>query len=199
MKYSDKVKPEHQKIIDMRTDLIDEVNVPTTPCPENSSRTTREELQFLMNFNNGEIDENFVKEGDDILKVFEDYCKEFDLEFDKKYYKKIIKESQKTVKKLKYEYNRPRPFQLAEYYNVSEFTSFELPSMKTPSYPSGHSTEGNILCLLLSKKYPTHYQEFKKLADFISESRIMARAHYPSDCKFGEKVAMYIVGELKDD
>ena len=37
----------------------------------------------------------------------------------------------------------------------------------------------------------------KQLANFISNSRLMARAHYPSDCVFGKKVAEYITKNLK--
>ena len=197
MKYSDEVKPKHQKTIDMETELIaDEMRIPYKPFPENSSKETREELQWLSNYNNGAVDETFVKDGDDVGKVFENYCKDNDLEYDKEYYKQIIKESGKTILSLKYYYNRPRPKQLADYYGLEEFEDFELPSMKTPSYPSGHSTQGHLMAELLGKKYPTHYEEFKKLSNFISKSRIMARAHYPSDCRFGEEVAQYILGKV---
>ena len=197
MKYSDEVKPKHQKTIDMETELIaDEMRIPYKPFPENSSKETREELQWLSNYNNGAVDETFVKDGDDVGKVFENYCKDNDLEYDKEYYKQIIKESGKTILSLKYYYNRPRPKQLADYYGLEEFEDFELPSMKTPSYPSGHSTQGHLMAELLGKKYPTHYEEFKKLSNFISKSRIMARAHYPSDCRFGEEVAQHILGKV---
>ena len=30
----------------------------------------------------------------------------------------------------------------------------ELPSMKTPSYPSGHSVQGYLIAMLLGDKYP---------------------------------------------
>ena len=69
--------------------------------------------------------------------------------------------------------------------------------MKTPSYPSGHSTQGHLMAELLGKKYPKHYDKLKQLAEFISNSRLMARAHYPSDCKFGEEVAQHIVAKIK--
>jgi len=194
--YSDKIKPKHQKKIDMKTSLFFEVKIPEFLFPENSSRETRMELQWLKSYNNNTINKDFVKKGDDIQEVFKKYMKENNLTYDKKYISKILKESSKFILKLKYYYNRPRPHQLAEYYGMKEFEDFELSSMKTPSYPSGHSTQGHLISLILSKKYPLHYDNFRKLANMISESRLMARAHYPSDCKFGEKVAMYIVGGL---
>jgi len=197
MKYSDEVKPKHQKKIDMETTLIaDEMRIPRKPFPENSSKETRNELQWLCDYNDGVVDETFVKDGDDVEKVFENYCKDNDLEYNKEYYKQIIKESGKTILSLKYYYNRPRPKQLADYYGMEEFKDVELSSMKTPSYPSGHSTQGHLFAELLGREYPNHYDNFKQLADFISKSRLMARAHYPSDCLFGEEVANHISGKV---
>ena len=181
----------------MQTELLaDEMRIPKTPFPENSSKETRSELLWLANYNNGIVNKDFVKKGDDIIKVFNDYCKENNLKFNKKYYEQIIKESSKTILSLKYYYNRPRPKQLADYYGMVEFQDVELSSMKTPSYPSGHSTQGHLVAELLGREYPNHYGNFKKLADFISKSRLMARAHYPSDCIFGEEVAQHILGKV---
>ena len=198
MKYSSDVKSRHQKKMNMETKLIlDEMLVPTRPFPENSSKETRDELKWLLNYNSGTIDKNFVKGGDDVIKVFKNYCKENNLEFKEKYYDKILEESTKTILSLKYHYNRPRPYQLAEYYGMDEFEDYELNSMKTPSYPSGHSTQGHLIAELLGKEHSGHYNNFKELAHMISKSRLMARSHYPSDCTFGEQVAKYIVGKIK--
>ena len=195
MVYSEDVTDKHQKKMDMQTEVImeEDVKIPNFLPPENSSRKTRSELQWLVNYNEGLIDKDYVKEGDSVSKVFEKYCNENNLEFDKKFFKKVLKESGKFILKLKYHYNRPRPYQLAEFYGIEEFKDFELPSMKTPSYPSGHSTQGYLVSELLTSRYPKHAGELNELADFISHSRLMARAHYPSDIKFGKKVAMYLL------
>ena len=78
------------------------------------------------------------------------------------------------------------------------FNHFEIDCMKTPAYPSGHSTQAHLFACLLAKEHSGHYNQFKQLANMISHSRLMARAHYPSDCKFGEKVAQYILGAIND-
>ena len=197
IRYSDEIKPKHQEKMNMPTELIaDEMVVPEKPFPENSSKQTRDELNWLIHYNNGIVDKDFVNQGDSVVGMFEDYCKENNLPFVKKYYKKIVEESSKTILSLKYHYNRPRPKQLADYYGMEEFKDIELSSMKTPSYPSGHSTQGHLVAELLGRDYPGHYPEFKKIADLISKSRLMARAHYPSDCIFGEEVAQYILAKV---
>lgn len=198
MKYSDTIKPKHQKKMDMETELIDDVKISDNPFPENSSKETRDELQWLLNFNDGVIDRKYSKDGDDVLKVFEDYCKENDLDFDKPYYDKLLKQSAKPILQLKYHYNRPRPYQLAEYYGIKDFEIHKLNTANTPSYPSGHTTQAHMMCLILGDKYPKHYSNLTELANTVSKSRLMARIHYPSDCVFGEKVARYIVGYIND-
>ena len=183
--------------MDMETELLsNDMRIPEVPFPENSSRETREELQWLLNYNDGAINIEFIKEGDDVNKVFKKYCEEHNLQYDEGYYKKILKESSKTILAMKYHYNRPRPYQLGEYYNIPDFKIHKLDSANTPSYPSGHTTQGYLMAHLLGKEYTGHYDNFKQLANFISNSRFMARAHYPSDCVFGMKVAEHIFGKV---
>ncbi len=197
MKYSSDVKPKHKKKINMETKLLsNDMLVPEPPFPENSSRHTREELEWLINYNDGKINEDMVKDGDNVLKNFKAYCKENKLNFDNDYYEKILKETTKTILSLKYYYNRPRPYQLGEYYDIPDFKIHKLDSAKTPAYPSGHTTQAYVISGLLSKKYPEHSNEFDNIANFVSESRIMARAHYPSDIKFGMKVAKCILKKI---
>ena len=70
---------------------------------------------------------------------------------------------------------------------------YEMSSMKTPSYPSGHSTQGVLIGLALAKKHPQAARQFIKAGKNISDSRRVAKAHYKSDSVMGEKLgeAMY--------
>ena len=92
MKYSDEVKPKHQKKMDLQLELVGEVVIPLKPFSENSSKETRNELEWLSDYNGGIIDNGYVKKGDDVIKVFQEYCKDNNLEFDKKYYDQILKD-----------------------------------------------------------------------------------------------------------
>ena len=193
MVYSSDIKEKHQKKMNSAGILIsEEVSIPHKPFPENASRKTRNELQWLLNYNNGVIDKQVSKDGDDVLKVFDNYCKDNNLKYNKEYYNSVLKESGRIILKLKYYYNRPRPYQIAEFYGIPDFKIHNLDSAKTPSYPSGHTTQAHLIAELLGKEHSGHYIQFKKLADFVSESRLMARAHYPSDCRFGKEVAQVI-------
>ena len=64
----------------------------------------------------------------------------------------------------------------------------EMESMKTPSYPSGHSTQATLIAKVLGDKYPDAKKSFMKTAKNISYSRQVAHAHYKSDSDMGEKL-----------
>ena len=72
-----------------------------------------------------------------------------------------------------------------------------MASMKTPSYPSGHSVQGILIARVLSDKYPKAKKAFNKTGDNISYSRRVARAHYKSDSKFGEQIGKDMYDHIK--
>ena len=60
--------------------------------------------------------------------------------------------------------------------------------MKTPSYPSGHSTQGILIGKVLQTKLPINTDAFLEAGKRISYSRNIGRAHYPSDSRLGEEI-----------
>ena len=70
--------------------------------------------------------------------------------------------------------------------------------MKTPSYPSGHSTQGYLPAEVLKDKYPEKSKELDKKAKDISDSRNIAKAHYKSDSKLGKQLGLEMYKYLKD-
>ena len=196
IKYTGSIKPKHQRRMERELKHIHEVQVKHMPPPDNSSHETRSELNWLKNYNDGEVDESVVKRGDDIKKVYEEYCKDNKLKYPKEYIKELIKDSGKLIYKLKYKVNRPRPKQGAEFLNI-DLPTPTLASMPTTSYPSGHSTQGIFIGKVLSKMHPTHEKKLMELGKMISHSRLMARAHYPSDSKFGEYLGNILFNNLK--
>jgi hypothetical protein len=68
-----------------------------------------------------------------------------------------------------------------------------LESMKTPSYPSGHSAQGILVGKVLQTKLPINTDAFLEAGKRISYSRNLGRAHFPSDSRLGEDIgnAMY--------
>ena len=74
----------------------------------------------------------------------------------------------------------------------------EMASMKTPSYPSGHSAQGYLIGMTLANKYPQKRDKLMKTARDISYSRRVARAHYLSDSRFGEEIGKDMYKHIKN-
>ena len=190
MKYSESPKKKHEKRMQMETPHFMGVMIPHNPPFENDSRETLGELKYLQTL---ETDKNFVKKHDDVTKVFVELLKEFEVHTPQreKVIEILVDQSRKFIMTAKYKYNRPRPYQVAEFYGMG-LNGVELDSMKTPSYPSGHATQGYLVAEVLKSMIPHIAPELNRVAEDIANSRIIAKAHFPSDKAFGKKVAKII-------
>ena len=156
--------------------------------PGNNSFTTMQEIKELSKI---PINKNFVKEKDDIKKSFTKIVDEG------KFIQSLIDESAPIILKIKKHHNRPRPKKLAKKLGI-KMEDIEMDSMKTPSYPSGHSAQGMLIGMVLSDKYPSKRNKLMKTAKDISKSRNIAHAHYKSDSKFGEDIGKDMYNEVKN-
>ena len=190
MVFSKSIKPKHKKRMGIETKLFpSNPKLTITPPPANDSNETRTELFKLLAYNNGVIDRKMVKEFDDMREPYMELVNKYNLDVTKDDLQQIIDEGAKFTLKIKYKFNRPRPYQIAEHYGIEDFRRHKLDSAKTPSYPSGHALQGRLIGLILTDKDPEHQNEYMAVSQRISDSRIMARAHYPSDKEYGEKLA----------
>ena len=114
---------------------------------------------------------------------------------DKKEINNLSDSSASVILKLKKYYNRPRPKDQAKQYGL-ELENVELASMKTPSYPSGHSAQGILIGNYLADKYKD--EDFKKIGNEISDARNVARAHYKSDSDMGKKLGQAMYNYIKN-
>ena len=185
MTYNEGANEKHQSRIDQPITLFEDISISLQPFPENTSKKTLEEIRYLSNV---EEDSQFVKEHDKVAKVFGKLHKDLELEYNQDEAKKYLRESAKYIMELKYKHQRPRPYQIAEFYNI-DLNGVDLDSMKTPSYPSGHATQGHLLGMIYAERYPKYRKEFMKLGEDVAESRINGKAHYPSDKKAGIHLA----------
>ena len=194
MVYSDEVKPKHEKKINKTTKLFhNELTLPMIKPPENDHSITLDELKYLESV---EPNEQYVKDGDEILDAFKPLIEKYDVNISEEYLDRIIKESAKFIMKLKYHFNRPIPYQVAKFYGM-DLNGTELDSMKTPSYPSGHATQGYLVGEVLSRFDPDNAVTYRQKAEDIAHSRIVAKAHYPSDKRYGKKISKVLYTGIK--
>ena len=163
--------------------------------PGDNTFDTSQEVKAL---NKIPLNKKFVKDNDNIESAFAKTAKENNVEnYDKKIPAKLIKESAPIILELKKHFNRPRPKVLAKKMNI-KMKDIEMASMKTPSYPSGHSVQGILIAKVLSDKYPKAKSAFTKTGENISYSRRVAHAHYKSDSKMGEKLGNSMYKHIKN-
>ena len=113
---------------------------------------SRELIDAISNSNNVESE-----------TVFKDVADKNNIkDYDSKIASKLISYSAPVIIKLKKHFNRPRPKVIAKKMNI-DMKDYEMKSMKTPSYPSGHSTQGMLIGLVLADKYPNAAKTLKKL------------------------------------
>ena len=154
--------------------------------PSDGGYTTHTELNELRKI---PLRKDFVEKYDDIEVAFKQTAKREGIkDYDKGIAAKLIKESVPTILELKKHHDRKRPYELDK-----KLKAVVLKSMKTASYPSGHSVQGVLIAKVLGDKYPKAKSAFTKTGKDISYSRRVAHAHYKSDSKMCEELgnAMY--------
>ena len=156
--------------------------------PNENSVTTKGEVKELSKL---PIREKFIKEKDNIKKSFESIVGKDEI------IQKLINESAPIIMKIKKHHNRPSPKVMARKIKT-QMEDMEMASMKTPSYPSGHSVQGILIANALADKYPNKRSKLKKMGRDISYSRRSARAHYKSDSLFGEQIGKDMYNYIKN-
>ena len=162
--------------------------------PKDNSLTTFKELKEI---NSLREDPGFVKEKDNQVSAFKKIAAKNGLPFPKDLVNSLIDETAPKVLDLKNHFNRPRPKHLAGSFGM-KLKDVKMDSMKTPSYPSGHSVQGVVIGKALGKLYPQHKNEFEKEGQDISLSRRIGRAHFKSDSVLGEKIGNDMFDYIKD-
>ena len=187
MVFSKTIKPRHKKRLSKKITLFPQnPKLSMTPPPPNDSQKTKSEVHYLLAYNDGVIDNEMVQAYDDVVKSFMPVVEKNGLQVSSDELQEILNETSKFTLQLKYKFNRPRPYQIAEHYEIEDFKRHNLDTAKSPSYPSGHALQGRLIALYLSDKDPENKNEYMMIGHNISESRIMARAHFPSDRKYGD-------------
>jgi hypothetical protein len=168
--------------------------------PLNSSKSTRAELNELVDY----IED--VKADEEILHRYRSYDASIERIFANviieqelgekgiELVDKLFDESLPLSFKLKYHFQRPRPFQLAQHYKLKLFP-FSSISAETPSYPANHTLQSRLICHVLGNHFPEKFDYLDSLAKDIEFSRIYLGLNYPSDNDF----ALYCVETIVKD
>ncbi len=89
-------------------------------------------------------------------------------------------------------WRRPRPYTIDP-----SLASGKLE--KSFGYPSGHSTEGTVLALVLCELFPDRHDDILAVGRNLGWHRVWIARHYPTDIYAGRVFAQAIVREMKNN
>jgi acid phosphatase (class A) len=105
----------------------------------------------------------------------------------------VDKEEHPIVDAAKKFWKRPRP----PFQDERIHPAVEIPS--NASYPSGHSTFGNLNAMVLAELAPDLKDKILARGQQIGEDRLLGGVHFPSDVKAGYTLAAALFAKLMAD
>jgi hypothetical protein len=166
--------------------------------PKNSSKGTREELNQLVDYieelkKDPEAQKRYRAYDSSLTRVFAQVIIEQNLgEKGADLVDKLLDDTIPLLVKLKFYFQRPRPYQLAEHYKLKLFP-FETKLGDSPSYPSGHALQAKLICYVLGNHFPEKFEYFERLSKDIEYSRLYMGIHYQSDVDFSLYISEVII------
>ena len=160
------------------------------PPPRNSSQVTKNEIHNLVSLGQfrDQWEKDMVMHDKKVIQAFREYLDKHGLEVDLDRIDDLLKQASPILLSLKRFYNRPRPNVLAKKLGLA-LTFFPLTTAETPSYPSGHATQGRLVAKLVADEVPfEHRRNILDIGTRIGHSRQIAGAHYQSDTEFGHRL-----------
>ena len=165
------------------------------PPPANSSAATRRELELLTSYSQKSTEKDRKKIFDaSLVPYIQDLfvSNGADRTYVTELSHAVVNDIIPLITKMKFKHQRPRPYQLAHYYEFKFFPRFSY-FTSSPSYPSGHTTIAAVLCEVLGNQYPESYQVMLDFIKEVKESRLYLGVHYPSDNDIAMKISQMIL------
>ena len=170
-------------------DAVDKIKL--DPPPEDGGEIYQQEIKELKSLQelleNNDLKDKITLQDEKLFAPFTRYLRDNNLEVDTEELATINKDISTIVHKFKFFYNRPRPHQ------SSDIEEYENVAGKSPSYPSGHSTNSAVTAEILADKFPEHADNFRQIGKEIGLNRVIAGLHYPTDHIAGLKLAEQLI------
>jgi len=171
------------------------------PPPANTSKKTLEELKVVYNASISrnktdiEIVYNIDQNLDDIfIDLLDKYNINYPVDKINEFYT-IIEPILLNIKGL---WNRPRPAQLAPYYDLN-IDVLVTDTHHTASYPSGHTVYSKLVALILKETYPLiKTNQLDDLVYKTAKARVLQGVHYPSDNNASIILSTFLFNKLKE-
>lgn len=170
------------------------IQLPTPVPPE----TEIEKLISICHSATEQDKKEYMNCDQDATYYIKEHLRKNNLQFDESVIEYIEDQCIPIIRHYKNFYNRPRPYQVAAFYN-KELKRFKTGTANTPSYPSGHTAQPMVVALHYAKKYPEHKQQLEQAANICGYGRVLAGLHYPTDYEAGVELAIKLMEYIDYD
>ena len=92
------------------------------------------------------------------------------------------------ILRVKWHYNRARPFQVMPLLGHAGFTAMESTTAHSPAYPSGHTIQAGVIAGIAARANPAKRAALIEAVDWVSQTRMMGGWHWPSDLAYSDEI-----------
>jgi len=154
------------------------------PPPVNSSKETLKELSIVSaaTKNRTSKDIELVHNVDvDMDTPYILLLKKYNLSYPQNYINLFYDIVKPVLLNIKGYWNRARPKQLAEFYNI-DIDVILTDTHHTAAYPSGHTVYSSLVSNILKDIYPQiNKKELDHIVNETAKARVLQGVHYPTD------------------
>ena len=153
------------------------------PPPSNTSQTVQKELRIISEQTSRRTNDDYdliFRIDEDIDPFYIRLLKSYQLEYPKRYIDLFYDIVEPILLNTKSYWNRPRPVQLAKFYNI-DIEQITTDTIHTASYPSGHTVYSRLVRNILVDLYLDLSKSLDIIVEKTAEARIKQGVHYPSD------------------
>ena len=169
--------------------------------PSNTSSSTINELKLLSS----ETSKRTVSDialvhliDQDLDYYFIQLTKSYNIKYPEELINNFYSVVRPLILNVKMLFNRPRPFQLAKFYNIN-IDVIETDTHHTASYPSGHTVYSSLVSNILKDKYPRiSPKKLDNIVNLTAKARVLQGVHFPSDNKASIQFTNSVYKKLKD-
>jgi len=169
------------------------------PPPSNTSQIVQKELKFIYEQTSRRTNDDYdliFRIDEDIDSFYIRLLKSYKLEYPERYINLFYDVVEPILLNTKSYWNRARPVQLAELYNI-DIERITTDTIHTAAYPSGHTVYSRLVRNILVNLYPNLSQNFDIIVEQTAEARIKQGVHYPSDNIASFVFSDYVYGKLQ--
>lgn len=152
--------------------------------PNNTDRKTLKELETISRITKSRTsrDTEIVYSIDqDIDSPFSNLLKSYDIVYPQDHIDDLYRIVEPILLNIKSYWNRPRPIQLAKFYNI-DIDLIQTDTTHTASYPSGHTVYSRLVSNVIKNMFrQVNSSKLDSIVLQTAKARVMQGVHYPSD------------------